>query len=189
MDHGACEGISDVDIQEEEKIMKKKIIVLLALVLTIGLYPISAKASETDASGIIDQIKQQLADVFENVDKETAGEIFSFLKEQVAEGNISADGDLGEVIKEGEEKFGVEIDEADAQRLVETMEKLENMGFSAEYVIDKAETLYDEYGAEFADHADELVKGAVKNAAENVAGSVWQNVKNSVKNFFKGLFK
>ena len=169
--------------------MKKKIMVLLALVLMIGLYPVPAKASETDASGIIDQIKQQLADVFENIDQETAGEVFSFLKEQAAEGNISSDGDLDGVIKEGEKKFGVEIDEEDARKLVDTMEKLEDLGFSAEYVIDKAETLYDEYGTEFADHADELVKGAVKNAAENVAGSIWQNVKNSVKNFFKGLFK
>lgn len=169
--------------------MKKKIMVLLALVLTIGLYPIPAKASETDASGVIDQIKQQLEDVFENVDKETAGEIFSFLKEQVAEGNISGDGDIQEAIREGEEKFGVKIDEADAQKLVDTMEKLEDLGFSADYVLDKAETLYDEYGAEFVDHTDELVKGAVKNAAENVAGSVWKNIKNSVKNFFQNLFK
>lgn len=169
--------------------MKKKIMILLALLLALGFYPISAEASETDASGIIDQIKQQLTDVFENVDQETAGEIFSFLKEQAAEGNITADGDLQGVIKEGEEKFGVEIDEADARKLVETMEKLENMGFSAEYVIDKAETLYDEYGTEFVDHADELVKGAVKNAAENVAGSFWQNLKNSIKNFFQNLFK
>lgn len=82
----------------------------------------------------------------------------------------------------------MELDEADARALVDTMEKLEDMGFSAEYVVEKAESLYGEYGAEFVDHADELVKGAVKNAAQNAIGSFWDNLKSSVRGFFDGFF-
>ena len=54
--------------------------------------------------------------------------------------------------------------------------------------MEKAESLYGEYGAEFVDHADELVKGAVANAAQNALNSFWDNIKSSVKGFFDGLF-
>ena len=68
------------------------------------------------------------------------------------------------------------------------MEKLEDMGFSAEYVVEKAGSLYEEYGTDFVEHTDELVKGAVKNAASNTINSFWKNLKSSVKNFFTNLF-
>ena len=114
--------------------------------------------------------------------------MFAFLKSQVSEGNLASDEGVEKAITEGEKKFGVELDEADARALVDTMEKLEDMGFSAEYVVEKAESLYGEYGAEFVDHADELVKGAVANAAQNALNSFWDNIKSSVKGFFDGLF-
>lgn len=169
--------------------MKKRIIVsLLLCFLVISYVHTTVYASESDGSGIVDQIKQQLSDAFSSMDQETAGEVFDFLKDQVSEGNLSSGEGIQEAIAKGEKKFGVELDEADAKALVDTMEKLEDMGFSAEYVVEKAESLYGEYGAEFVDHADELVKGAVKNAAQNAIGSFWDNLKSSVKGFFDGLF-
>ena len=68
------------------------------------------------------------------------------------------------------------------------MEKLEDMGFSAEYMVDKTESLYEEYGADFVDHVDEVVTGAVKNAASNAVNSFFGNLKKSVQNFFSNLF-
>lgn len=169
--------------------MKKRIILSLLLCFFIMLsLSVKAYASESDASGVVDQIKQQLSDAFDKMDQETAVEVFAFLKDQVSEGNLTSGEGIQKAISQGEEKFGVELDEADAKALVDTMEKLENMGFSAEYVVEKAESLYGEYGADFVDHTDELVKGAVKNAAQNVVGSFWNNLKKSVKGFFDGLF-
>ncbi|MCM1126828.1 MAG: DUF1002 domain-containing protein [Lachnospiraceae bacterium] len=170
--------------------MKRKIAIAVFLAfLTAGAFPAGARASETStAQGVLDQIKQQLSDAFDDMDQETAGEVFDFLKDQAADGNLSSGEGIQKAIDEGEEKFGVTISEADAKELVDTMEKLEDLGFSAEYVVDKAGSLYDEYGADFVDHADELVKGAVKNAASNAVSSFWQNLKNSIKNFFAKLF-
>lgn len=170
--------------------MKRKIIIAALFVfLTAGIVPAGAYASGTNEDqGVLDQIKQQLSGVFEDMDQETAGQVFDFLKDQAADGNLSSGEGIQKAIDEGQEKFGVTIDEADAEKLVNTMEKLEDMGFSAEYVVEKAGSLYEEYGADFVDHADELVKGAVKNAASNAASSFWQNLKNSVKNFFKNMF-
>lgn len=170
--------------------MKKKIITAVLLVLlTAGAIPARAQASEANPDqGIVDQIKEQLSNAFDNMDEETADQVFDFLKDQAQEGNLNSGTGIQEAIEKGQEKFGVEISEADAKTLVSTMEKLEDMGFSAEYVVEKAGSLYEEYGTEFVDHADELVKGAVKNAASNALGGFWQNLKNSVKSFFSNLF-
>ena len=68
------------------------------------------------------------------------------------------------------------------------MEKLEALGFSAEYIVEKTESMYQEYGADFVDHVDEVVTGAVKNAASNVISSFFNGLKDSVKSFFNNLF-
>lgn len=173
--------------------MKKWMMALLAGLALVLLLPVSSAAAgrrtETqDASELIGQIKQQLESAFEHLDEETIGEVISFVKEKIQEGKLDSPEEIQSAIEEGEEKFQVEIDEESAQKLVQTMEKLEQMGFSAEYVIEKAEGLYREYGAGFVDHVDEVVAGAVKNAAENVINSFFKGLKNSIKSFFQNLF-
>ncbi len=172
--------------------MKKKIRMilpgLLMMLLVLGMPVYAAGTSEAESGDVIGQVKQQLSEIFENVDEQTAGEVFSFLKEKISEGNLSSEEGLSKAIREGKEKFGVEIAKADAKALVETMDKLEDMGFSAEYVLDKTESLYQEYGADFVEHVDEVVTGAVKNAASNAVGSFFDNLKESVKSFFTNLF-
>ncbi len=174
--------------------MKRKILVWLSvLCAVILLCPSAGYAKETEgvdkeAADMIGQVKQQLAAVFENVDKETAEEVFSFLKQKVQGEALYTEEGLLAAINEGKEKFGVEIDKTDAQKLVDTMEKLEDMGFSAEYVIDKTQSLYQQYGAGFVEHVDEVVTGAVKDAASNAVSSFFNNLKNSVKGFFDNLF-
>lgn len=171
--------------------LKKFSAVLAACMVLLLAVPGNTYARETADGGvtdIMDQVKQKLSDVFEEVDEETANEVFSFLKEQVKDGNLSSREGLENAIEEGESKFGVTISREDAGELVATMEKLENLGFSAEYIIDKTQGLYEEYGTDFVDHVDEVVSGAVKNAASNAVGSFFSNLKNSVKNFFGNLF-
>lgn len=173
--------------------MKKKIIIILSgLMVLLMAFRMSAYASEDSsdvaAGDVIGQVKQELATIFESVDQETAGEVFSFLKEKVSEGNLSSEEGLLSAIREGKEKFGVEIAKEDARKLVDTMNKLEGMGFSAEYVLNKTESLYQEYGADFVEHVDEIVAGAVKNAASNAVGSFFGNLKESVTSFFTSLF-
>lgn len=181
MDHGKSKGVSVI-------MQKRCLAVLLTLALVILLVPLPVHASnESNVSDAVEQIREQLGDVFENMDQETAGELFRFLKEKIAEGKLDSKEGIQDMIEEGEEKFDTQIDEETVKKMVETMEKLEKMGFSAETVIDKAQKLYEDYGADFADHVDELVKDAVKDAAQNAAESVLQNVKNSAKAFFSRI--
>lgn len=173
--------------------MKKKLLAFLMVVAAVFLLmPASVRAagdfSESDTADIISQVKQQLSAAFENLDQETAREIFSFLKEKIQEADYGTEEGLSGIIQEGKDKFGVEVSREEARKLVEAMEKLEAMGFSAEYMVDKTQSLYEEYGADFVDHVDEVVTGAVKNAASNAVNSFFGNLKKSVRNFFSNLF-
>ena len=203
MDYGESQGIPDLNLVSvpgtpgagrNRRIMKKRIAaVLSAFVMMFILASGTAYASGTDASGqetgdVIAQVKQQLSEVLENVDQETAGEAFSFLRGIVQKGDLTTDEGLSKAVEEGKEKFGVEISKKDAKALVDAMEKLEDLGFSSEYLIDKTESLYTEYGAGLVEHMDEIVTGAVKDAASNAVSGFFDNLKNSVKDFFKGLF-
>lgn len=174
--------------------MKRKVsAALLILLLAVWLWPLGlhaqgADSSDQGAADMVRQAKEQLSAIFENVDSQAAGEIFSFLKELVQDDGLNSEEGILSAILEGKEKFGVEIDKEEARKLVETMESLEEMGFSAEYVLDKTQNLYQQYGAGFVDHLDEVVAGAVKDAAQGAVRGFFNNLKNSVKNFFGNLF-
>ena len=169
--------------------MKKKVwVILFVSALFLFLPTMTYASSSQDASDLVDQVKRQLSAAFDSMDDETAKEVFSFLKEQVEEGNLNSEEGLKDAIREGEEKFGVEVSREDAENLVDTMEKLEALGFSSEYIVEKTESMYQEYGADFVDHVDEVVTGAVKNAASNVISSFFNGLKDSVKSFFNNLF-
>ncbi len=169
-------------------------IAVFLMVLLIGFVWVSmpAAASENTSDGditdVTDQVKELFGAVFENIDQEKASGVFAFLKEKIAQGDLTTEEGLSNAVEEGKEKFGVEISAADAKELVETMEKLEGMGFSAEYVLDKTEDLYKEYGEEFVDHVDEVLTTAVKNAVSGAVTAFFENLAGSVKNFFTGLF-
>lgn len=174
--------------------MKKSILkALLCCLLAMGMFvlPVQAAGGEseqTEALEVLDQIKDQLSEAFEDVDAQTAGEIFSFVKEKIGEGALSSEESLQKAITEGEEKFGVEIDPEAAKQVVDTMEKLEELGFSSEAIVEKAEELYNKYGADFTEHADEVIKDAVKGAVKKAAGNFWDGLKSAVSDFFKNLF-
>ena len=175
--------------------MKKIFLWMMTLFLSVSIIidvpylPVRAsEESSVDIDELLGDVREKLSNALSGMDDETAGEIFEFVKEKVQDGSLKSEDGIKKAISEGEEKFGVDISEADAKRIVETMEKLEDLGFSGEYVIDKAQELYNQYGADFLDHADEVIKGAVQNAVTSAAGNFFHNLWESAKNFFKNLF-
>lgn len=175
--------------------MKKIFLWMMTLFLSVSIIidvpylPVRAsEESSVDIDELLGDVREKLSNALSGMDDETAGEIFEFVKEKVQDGSLKSEDGIKKAISEGEEKFGVDISEADAKRIVETMEKLEDLGFSGEYVIDKAQELYNQYGADFLDHADEVIKGAVQNAVTSAADNFFHNLLESAKNFFKNLF-
>lgn len=178
--------------------MKRILTVMLALLtgccIAVSVPSAPAEASgknSTDVSELLGNVKEKLSEAVSGMDQETVKEIFDFIQEKVKDGSLKTDAGLKEAIQEGETKFNVTIEEEDARQVVDAMEKLESMGFSGEYVLEKAEELYDRYGAGFVDHMDELaadaIQNAVTNAAGNFFGNLWQSTKSFFKNFLGGL--
>lgn len=174
--------------------MKRILTVMMAAMMCAGLlagpFGMTAKAQETtgtDIGGMLGGVKDRLSEAIAGMDEGTVGEVLNFVKEKVSDGSLKTEDGLTQAIREGEEKFGVTVDRADAQKVVDTMEKLEDMGFSGEYVMEKAKDLYDEYGAGFVDHIDEVVAGAVKDAVAGAASGFFSNLWESTKSFLKNL--
>lgn len=198
MDRGESKGISALN---GSGCMRKNVFVLLAAVIigVWGFWGTEAVAAEESAAGghellagideLLGEAKEKISQAFEKIDEETAGEMFDFVKEKVADGSLKTEEGLSKAIEEGENKFGVNIDKEDAEKVVAVMEKLEDMGFSGEYVIDKAKELYGSYGAEFIEHAEEAVEGAVEDAVTNAISSFFHNLWEEIKTFFENLFK
>ena len=174
--------------------MKRILTVMMTVMMCAGLlagaFGMTAKAQETtgtDIGGMLGGVKDKLSEAIAGMDEGTVGEVLNFVKEKVSDGSLKTEDGLTQAIREGEEKFGVTVDRADAQKVVDTMEKLEDMGFSGEYVMEKAGELYDEHGVKFVDHIDEVVTGAVKDAVADAAGGFFSNLWESTKSFFKNL--
>ncbi len=164
--------------------------VMMCAGLLTGAFGMTAKAQETtgtDIGGMLGGVKDKLSEAIAGMDEGTVGEVLNFVKEKVSDGSLKTEDGLTQAIREGEEKFGVTVDRADAQKVVDTMEKLEDMGFSGEYVMEKAKELYDEHGTGFVDHIDEVVTGAVKDAVAGAASGFFSNLWESTKSFLKNL--
>lgn len=130
----------------------------------------------------------QIGQLVKNVDSDTANAVLDFAKEKVDSGALkSADG-LNQAIAEGKEKFGVELQVEDAQKIVDTVEQLESLGLSADTIVDEAQKLYDEYGADCVEHVQDAVSNVVKEAATNVASDFADYVKESVTDTVQNAF-
>ena len=174
--------------------MKRILTVMMTVMMCAGLltgaFGMTAKAQETtgtDIGGMLGGVKDKLSEAIAGMDEGTVGEVLNFVKEKVSDGSLKTEDGLTQAIREGEEKFGVTVDRADAQKVVDTMEKLEDLGFSGEYVMEKAKELYDEHGTGFVDHIDEVVAGAVKDAVAGAASGFFSNLWESTKSFLKNL--
>lgn len=131
----------------------------------------------------------QFGQLVKNVDADTANQVLDFVRDKLDSGALDSQEGLKDALQEGKEQFGVEISEADAQKIVDTVDQLEQFGFSPDTVIDEAKSLYEKYGEDCVDHVNEAVTNAVKAAAANAAESFADYLKESVTDTLQGIFK
>lgn len=146
--------------------------------------------SDASLSNALDELitTGELAEAAQNVSSDEIEQLIAYLKEKIANGELDTDDDIREAIKEGETEFGVSLSEAEIQKIISLMNKLENMGLNSDYLISQAEKLYHKYGADIVNHADEAISEAVSDAVANASAGFFQSIKNSVKEFFQGIF-
>lgn len=94
--------------------------------------------------------------------------------------------DIGEVLDYAKQ-LDEELSPEDAQKLMDTVGKLEELGVSPEVVKEKATELYEKYGKDCVEHVEEAVTEAVKSAAESAAENFANDVKQSVSDTIDGF--
>ena len=148
------------------------------------------RISDASLSNALDELitTGELAEAAKNVSSEEIEQLIAYIKEKVANGELETDEDIRAAIKEGESKFGVTLAEADIQKILDLMNKLESMGLDSEYLISQAEKLYNKYGADIVNRADEAITEAVNDAVSNAADGFFQSIKDSLTDFWNGLF-
>lgn len=127
-----------------------------------------------------------------NVSNEDIEALIAYVKDKEAAGKLNNEADIRAAILEGEQKFGVSLSEAERDKIVSLMNKLHGLGLNNDYLISQAEKLYQKYGSDIVNKADEAIEGAINDAVNEIVdrsvNSIIDNMTNSIKTFFKKIF-
>lgn len=130
----------------------------------------------------LDTAMNELVTTGELVTKSASDEeveaLIAYIKAKLAAGELETEDDIRKAIKEGEQKFGVSLDESEEQQIVDFMLKIKKLGLDPNVLLDQAADLYSKFG-------DELLNKATDDGFLSGLG----NIVDSIADFFKGLFK
>ncbi len=111
-------------------------------------------------------------------------ELIAFIKAKLAAGDLASDQDIRDAIKEGEEKFGVSLTDEDKEKILQVMHKIEELGLDPEKLLDQAKDLYNKFGDELINNAEEVIKNSFKESISNF----FTDLGSKVKDFFANIF-
>lgn len=116
--------------------------------------------------------------------------LIEWLKNKIASGELDTgnESSVRKIIEEGEKNFGISLTEKEKQQIMDLLKKLDSLGLNADYLIGQAQKLYEKYGLDVVENANEAINEAVGNAITNAVKNFLQSLKESVSDFFKNLF-
>jgi len=154
----------------------------------IGAVKAYEEASGEEVSDqVLDTAMDELITTGELADGENSEEIeelIAFIKAKLAAGELATDQDIQEAIKEGEEKFQVTLTEEEKQKILDVMHKIKELGLDPEKLLDQAKDLYNKFGDELMNNAEQAVKESVKASVSRF----FTDFGNRIKDFFLNLF-
>jgi len=156
-----------------------------ALIGAVKAY--EAVSGEAVSDQVLDTAMDELITTGEIADGENSEEIeelIAFIKAKLAAGELATDQDIQEAIKEGEEKFQVTLTEEEKQKILDVMHKIKELGLDPEKLLDQAKDLYNKFGDELMNNAEQAVKESVKASVSRF----FTDFGNRIKDFFLNLF-
>ena len=95
--------------------------------------------------------------------------IVGWMIDQIAAGEVelSDEDSIRQAISEGEEKFGITLSGENEVRVIGFMQKLDTIEAGADDFIEQAKQMYESYGIEFVEQANDTINGAFKNALKD----------------------
>lgn len=112
---------------------------------------------------------------------EQVEELIAYIKGKLAAGELDNEEEIRMAIAEGEEKFGVDLTDEEVQQMVDFMMKIKDLGLDPNMLLDQAADLYEQYG-------DELLQKAQDPGFWDGVGNFFVSAGNAIADFFKDLF-
>ncbi|MBO5208156.1 MAG: DUF1002 domain-containing protein [Lachnospiraceae bacterium] len=136
------------------------------------------------------ELSESLQNVQSDVTSEEVEALIAWLKGKIANGELDTGDEesVRKAIAEGEQTFDITLTEEEKEQIISLLKKLDSIGLDADYLIDQAQQLYEKYGLEIVENANEAINEAVESAVETAAKNFVQEVKESITGFFKDLF-
>ena len=142
------------------------------------------KVSDTALDTALDEMitTGELSKALNDADSEEVEALIAFVKAKLAAGELDSEEDIRGAIAEGENKFGVKLDESEITQIVDVMNKIKKLGLDPNVLLDQAEDLYKQFGPEFLKHIDK------KTIAKTGVSAFFSKIGQGIKSFFAGLF-
>jgi uncharacterized protein YpuA (DUF1002 family) len=152
----------------------------------------SEEEEQQDITEVVEEYQDKIKAIIGEMDESAIEEAFSFLKEKAEDGALQTEEGIREAVEEGKEKFGVEVEEQYIEEMLDLVNELEEIGFDSEKLISNAESMYQEYGVDFVNHAQELVTETVKDSIGtiiiNAIAAFFRIIGEVIADFFTDLF-
>ncbi|MCR5282640.1 MAG: DUF1002 domain-containing protein [Lachnospiraceae bacterium] len=160
-----------------EAVSDQKLDTAMDELITTG--EIAEALNEVDASGKLSE-----------EDAEKVEQLIAFVKAKVAAGELETDADVEQAIAEGEEKFGIMLDDTEVKKIVEVMDKIRELGIDPNLLVSQAEDLYQKFGADFINHVTDpdVEKQVAEEMIKGTASGYIQKFVDAIKGFFAKIF-
>ncbi|MCH5254405.1 MAG: DUF1002 domain-containing protein [Lachnospiraceae bacterium] len=153
----------------------------------------SEAVSDTVLDTALDELitTGELADSIQgDISSEEVEALIAWLKGKIASGELDTgdEDSMRETLEEGEETFGISLTQEEKDQIIALLKKLDALGLDAEYLIDQAQKLYEKYGLNLVENANDAINEAVGNAVTEAVKNFFKSIGESISNFFKNLF-
>ncbi len=137
----------------------------------------------------------ELEQAIKGADSEDVEKLLAFVKAEIASADLDTREDIEAAVKKGIDDYnsqnGTNISLTDDQleRIVDVMEKINELGLDYETLLDQAADLYKDMGDNIsAENLKDLIEKNKTKIAGSVVKSFFAGVTKSIGDFFKGLF-
>jgi len=111
-------------------------------------------------------------------------DFMAYVKGKLAAGELESSEDIIATIHEAEGQFGITLSDDQIQQVLGVMDKVNDLGLSPDTLLDQAEDLYQQFGEDFFDQAEEAVKKGVTDSVNDY----FDDMEDEVTNFLDGVF-
>ena len=120
----------------------------------------------------------QLEDAIDGLSNEEVEEFIAYIKSVIAEKGLTDESSINQAIDDACKKYGVTLDDAERQKIVDLLLKITSLGIDLNGLVDYASSLYNSFKN----------GGSTSSGILSTIGNAIGSIFSAIGNFFKGLF-